>query len=163
AAWITTAARHKAIDLLRRRRVRRGPALEDVADPADRRALEALAVLEDRFDSSLHDDRLPPTFPCCHPALNQEAQVALTPRALGLLALLLLHDSRRAARTNAAGEIVLLEDQDRALWDREQIAEGRATLARALAERRRGPYQVQAAIAALHAEAERPGATDWPQ
>jgi RNA polymerase sigma-70 factor (ECF subfamily) len=82
--------------------------------------------------------------------------------ALGLLALMLLQDSRREART-AGGELVLLEDQDRALWDRERIDEGLRVLDRALALRRPGPYQLQAAIAALHARAARPEETDWPQ
>lgn len=85
------------------------------------------------------------------------------PEAMGLLALMLLHDSRRAARQDAAGEIVLLEDQDRGLWDRAAIAAGTALLERALAERRPGPYQIQAAIAALHAAAATPADTDWPQ
>ena len=81
--------------------------------------------------------------------------------ALGLLALMLLHDSRRAARTTPEGDIVLLEDQDRSLWDRAQIAEGTALVERALSDRRPGPYAVQAAIAAVHAEAAEANATDW--
>jgi RNA polymerase sigma-70 factor, ECF subfamily len=83
--------------------------------------------------------------------------------ALGLLALMLLHDSRRDARTTADGSLVLLEDQDRSRWDRARIDEGRRVLERALSLRRPGPYQLQAAIAALHGEAERPEDTDWPQ
>jgi RNA polymerase sigma-70 factor (ECF subfamily) len=82
---------------------------------------------------------------------------------LGLEALMMLHAARSAARTSADGDLVLLEDQDRALWDRDRIARGVALLDRAIALRRPGPYQVQAAIAALHAEAERPEDTDWPQ
>lgn len=82
---------------------------------------------------------------------------------LGLLALMLLHDSRRAARADGSGELVLLEDQDRSLWDAEASAEGQALLERALALRRPGPYQVQAAIAALHAQAASAAQTDWPQ
>jgi RNA polymerase sigma-70 factor (ECF subfamily) len=85
------------------------------------------------------------------------------PEALGLLALMLLQDSRRAARTDANGDMVLLADQDRSRWDRVEIEDGVALLGRALALGRPGPYQVQAAIAALHAEAERPEDTDWPQ
>ncbi len=85
------------------------------------------------------------------------------PEALGLLALMRLHDSRRAARLDAAGDIVLLEDQDRRLWNRPAIDAGLALLDRALALRRPGPYQIQAAIAALHAQAATPAATDWPQ
>ena len=82
---------------------------------------------------------------------------------LGLLALMLLNDSRRAARTDAAGDLVTLEEQDRSLWNRPQIGEGAALVERALRMRRAGPYQLQAAIAALHAEPESPQATDWPQ
>jgi RNA polymerase sigma-70 factor (ECF subfamily) len=74
------------------------------------------------------------------------------PEALGLLALLLLQDSRREARFGPDGELVLLEDQDRSLWDRDRIAEGLRVLERALSRRRPGPYQLQAAIAAVHAE-----------
>jgi RNA polymerase sigma-70 factor (ECF subfamily) len=81
------------------------------------------------------------------------------PEVLGLLALMLLHDSRREARTGPGGEIVLLEDQDRWLWDERRIDEGRRMLDRALSYRRAGPYQLQAAIAALHTEDE----TDWAQ
>ncbi|MFN7935610.1 MAG: RNA polymerase sigma factor [Bryobacteraceae bacterium] len=91
--------------------------------------------------------------------------VELQPEAevLGLLALMLLQDSRHAARTSPSGELILLEDQDRALWNREQIAEGVALVERALQTRRFGPYTLQAAIAAVHAEAESAAATDWRQ
>jgi RNA polymerase sigma-70 factor, ECF subfamily len=85
------------------------------------------------------------------------------PEAIGLLALLLLHESRRAARATASGEIVLLEDQDRSRWSRELIGEGIALVERALGSRRFGPYSVQAAIAAVHAEAPSAAATDWAQ
>jgi RNA polymerase sigma-70 factor (ECF subfamily) len=81
------------------------------------------------------------------------------PEVHALLAMMLLHDSRRAARFDADGELVLLADQDRALWDAAQIAEGKTILDRALALRGRGPYVIQAAIAALHADEDR----DWPQ
>jgi RNA polymerase sigma-70 factor (ECF subfamily) len=83
------------------------------------------------------------------------------PESLGLLALLLLHDARRAARTSATGELVLLEDQDRASWDRVEIDEGVAVLDRALGIGRPGPYQVQAAIAALHDTSSTAADTDW--
>jgi RNA polymerase sigma-70 factor (ECF subfamily) len=83
------------------------------------------------------------------------------PEALGLLALLLLHDARREARTDEAGDLVLLEHQDRARWDRAEIDEGQVVLDRALRMARPGPYQVQAAIAALHDTAPTPGDTDW--
>jgi RNA polymerase sigma-70 factor (ECF subfamily) len=85
------------------------------------------------------------------------------PEALGLLALMLLHESRRAARSTADGELVLLEEQDRSLWNAELIAEGIGLVERALSVRRAGPYAVQAAIAAVHAEADSVAATDWAQ
>ncbi len=85
------------------------------------------------------------------------------PEAMGLLALMLLHDSRRAARTSANGELILLDDQDRSLWDREQIAEGTRLVGRALASRRFGPYTLQAAIGAVHASAQTPASTDWEE
>jgi RNA polymerase sigma-70 factor (ECF subfamily) len=85
------------------------------------------------------------------------------PEVVGLLALMLLHESRRAARTSPAGELVLLADQDRSRWNREQIAEGSALLEQALSSRRFGPYALQAAIAAVHAEAPSAAATDWAQ
>ncbi|HEX5589456.1 MAG TPA: RNA polymerase sigma factor [Candidatus Limnocylindrales bacterium] len=85
------------------------------------------------------------------------------PEALGLLALMLLHDARREARVGADGELVLLDDQDRSRWDAARIDEGVALLDRALRMRDPGPYQLQAAIAALHDRAATPDATDWPQ
>ena len=85
------------------------------------------------------------------------------PEVIGLLALMLLQESRRAARVSPAGELILLEHQDRALWNREQIAEGVGLVEKALSSRRFGPYTLQAAIAAVHAEAESTAATDWRQ
>jgi RNA polymerase sigma-70 factor (ECF subfamily) len=85
------------------------------------------------------------------------------PEAEGLLALMLLHDARRSTRIDATGALIPLEEQDRSHWQRDEIAEGLAILEAALRRRRRGPYQLQAAIAALHAEAERAEATDWEQ
>jgi RNA polymerase sigma-70 factor (ECF subfamily) len=85
------------------------------------------------------------------------------PEAIGLLALMLLHDARRAARTSPSGELVLLDEQDRSLWDRAQIADGIGLVERALATRRLGPYSLQAAIAAVHAEAPTAAETDWGQ
>ena len=85
------------------------------------------------------------------------------PEAIGLLALMLLHDARRDTRVDDAGDLVLLEDQDRSRWDTARISEGRELVARALGARGVGPYQIQAAIAALHDEAPSWGETDWQQ
>jgi RNA polymerase sigma-70 factor (ECF subfamily) len=85
------------------------------------------------------------------------------PENLGLLALMLLHDSRRAARVNSAGELITLEEQDRSLWNRAQISEGVRFVDEALHLHSPGPYQLQAAIAALHSEAPTPAQTDWRQ
>jgi len=83
------------------------------------------------------------------------------PEALGLLGLMLIHESRREARMSASGDLILLEDQDRSLWNREFIAEGTALVERALRSRRFGPYTIQGAIAAVHANARDAAATDW--
>jgi RNA polymerase sigma-70 factor (ECF subfamily) len=85
------------------------------------------------------------------------------PEVMGLLALMLLQESRRAARTSPSGDLILLEDQDRSLWNRDQIAEGLRLVERALLSRRFGPYTLQAAIAAVHAEAADVASTDWAQ
>jgi RNA polymerase sigma-70 factor (ECF subfamily) len=85
------------------------------------------------------------------------------PGAVGLLALMLLQESRRAARTSPTGDLVLLEDQDRSLWNGEQIGEGKRLVERALSSRRFGPYTLQAAIAAVHAGAPNAAATDWAE
>jgi len=91
------------------------------------------------------------------PSLGEDAE------AFGLLALMLLHDARRKARVDPTGELVVLEDQDRTLWDQHEIAEGVAMLERALSMNAPGPYQAQAAISALHAQARRAEETDWEQ
>jgi len=91
------------------------------------------------------------------------AELQAEPEVMGLLALMLLQESRRAARTSPTGELILLENQDRVLWNREQIAEGVALVEQALKSRRFGAYTLQAAIAAVHAEAESVAATDWRQ
>src|SRR6185295_15219155 len=85
------------------------------------------------------------------------------PEVLGLFALMLLIESRRAARTTAEGELVRLADQDRSRWDRGLVAEGQALVRRCLALERPGPYQIQAAIQAVHADAPDASATDWRQ
>src|SRR5687768_8516234 len=85
------------------------------------------------------------------------------PEALGLLALMLLHESRRAARTSPDGELILLDEQDRSLWNQDQIAEGARLVRQALASRQVGPYTIQAAIAAVHAGAADASATDWAE
>ena len=85
------------------------------------------------------------------------------PEALGLLALMLLHDARRTTRASDDGELLLLDEQDRSLWNREQIAEGARLVERALSSRRFGPYTLQAAIAAVHAESPDAATTDWRQ
>ena len=92
-----------------------------------------------------------------HPSLETNTE------AMGLLALMLLHDARHGARLDALGELVLLEEQDRSLWDRAQIDEGVALLDEALSRHRPGPYQIQAAISALHGQAATAEETDWPQ
>jgi RNA polymerase sigma-70 factor (ECF subfamily) len=85
------------------------------------------------------------------------------PEVSGLLALMLLHESRRAARTSPDGDLILLENQDRSLWNRDQIAEGLALVERALSSQRVGAYTIQAAIAAVHAQAPTAAQTDWAQ
>jgi RNA polymerase sigma-70 factor (ECF subfamily) len=257
-AWLSTAARRRAVDLVRRRKTRAVAALPDLSAPADDGDAETGPVAT----SGVEDDRLRLLFTCCHPALAQPAQVALAlrtlgglgtrdiarafiepepttaqrlvrakqkirdaripyeiprkddlperlaavlacvylifneghtatagpslvrpdlcaeatrlarlvvellphePEAKGLLALVLLTDARRPARMDAAGLLVPLEDQDRSLWDRDKIREGTAILDTALPFRRPGPYQIQAAVAALHAAAPAPERTDWHQ
>jgi RNA polymerase sigma-70 factor (ECF subfamily) len=83
------------------------------------------------------------------------------PEVMGLLALMLLHESRRLARTSSTGDLILLEDQDRSLWNRQQIEQGMALVEQALTSPRIGPYTLQAAIAAVHSDASNPAATDW--
>jgi len=90
-------------------------------------------------------------------------QLLPEPEVMGLLALMLLHESRRNVRTSSTGDLVLLEQQDRSLWNRDYITEGVVLIQRALASRRFGPYTLQAAIASVHAEASSAAETDWSQ
>jgi RNA polymerase sigma-70 factor (ECF subfamily) len=255
-AWLVSAGRFKGIDAIRRR-ARLDASCRDVA-----RRLENVADANAaRADQDIEDDRLRLIFTCCHPALPQSTQVALTLRevcglttdeiasafltspstvaqrivrgkakirdagipyhvpsaadlperlasvlrvtylvfnegygassgksltrhdlseeairlgrlivdlhpdseAIGLLALMLLQESRRVARASPTGDVILLEDQDRSLWNQAQIREGRSLLERALAAPPIGPYTIQAAIAAVHADAANASATDWDQ
>jgi len=257
-AWLATAARRRAVDLVRRRRTRVAGEITEVSAPqADDEADSGPATV-----SGVEDDRLRLLFTCCHPALAPTAQVALAlrtlgglstrdiarafvepepttaqrlvrvkqkirdagipyevprkgdlperlasvlacvylifneghtatggsslvrpdlcmeatrlarlvvellpcePEARGLLALLLLTDARRPARMDSDGLLVPLEEQNRTLWDRDKVGEGTANLDSALSSRRPGPYQIQAAVAALHAAAPSPDSTDWHQ
>ncbi len=95
--------------------------------------------------------------------LEADPRLPRSPEALGLLALMLLHDARRPARVSSQSELITLEQQDRSLWDRQAINEGEAILERALLLGQPGPYQLQAAISALHVQASRAEETDWPQ
>jgi RNA polymerase sigma-70 factor (ECF subfamily) len=95
--------------------------------------------------------------------ITAEATLSPSAETLGLLALMLLHDSRREARVTPEGQLILLEEQDRTRWDEVKIAEGLAILEQALHMHQPGPYQIQAAISGLHAQAKRPSDTDWPQ
>ena len=254
-AWLTTVARHVAVDWVRHSTMaaRKSEQL---------REMEALERPDPRRTDDFPDERLRLIFTCCHPALSESAQVALTLRSLcglttsdiarlflvpeptvaqrlvrakrkikmakipyevpgdeqlpqrlaavlevvyllftegyaatsgermvrrplteeairlgrllhrlmpsnteimGLLALMLLHDSRRDARVSSDGHLLSLDEQDRALWDHAAVREGTALLDRAVEKRAPGPYQIQAAIAALHAEAESADRTDWEQ
>ena len=255
-AWLVSTGRFKAIDAMRRR------ARFDASVPELTKELKSRAnEVEEWDEESVEDDRLRLIFTCCHPALQPDAQVAMTLRevcgltteeiarafltkpptvaqrivraktkirdaripyvvpseadlpdrleavlrvvylvfnegysassggtvtrhdlsgeairlgrlvmellpdtgTMGLLALMLLQDSRRTARTSPTGDLILLEDQDRSLWNREQIAEGAALVERALSSRQIGGYTVQAAIAAVHSQAATAAATDWGQ
>ena len=141
--------------------------------------MPSLADLPDRLDTVLHVVYL--VFnegysassgeSLTRPDLSGEAirlgrllvELLQEPEVIGLLALMLLHESRRPARTSPAGDLILLENQDRSLWNRDQIAEGLALVERALYSQRVGSYTLQAAIAAVHAQAPNAAATDWAQ
>jgi RNA polymerase sigma-70 factor, ECF subfamily len=122
-------------------------------------------IFNEGYAASSGEDLLRPK-PCAEALRLGKLLAALMPdepEVLGLVALMLLHDSRRAARVGPSGELLLLPDQDRTRWDRAEIAEGVQLLDRALSLRRPGPYQLQAAIAALHAQARTDEETDWGQ
>jgi RNA polymerase sigma-70 factor (ECF subfamily) len=161
---------------LAQRIVRAKSKIRDAGIPYE---IPALSDLPDRLDSVLHviylvfnEGYLASAGPdLMRESLSAEAirlsrllvELLPEPEAMGLLALMLLHESRRAGRTSPLGDLILLEDQDRSLWDREQIREGVALVERALKSRRIGPYSLQASIAALHAEAASTASTDWAQ
>jgi RNA polymerase sigma-70 factor (ECF subfamily) len=161
---------------LAQRIVRAKSKIRDAGIPYE---IPSLADLPDRLDSVLHviylvfnEGYLASAGPdLMRESLSAEAirlgrllvELLPEPEAVGLLALMLLHEARRAGRTSALGDLILLEDQDRSLWNREQIGEGVALVERALKSRRIGPYSLQASIAALHAEAPSTASTDWAQ
>jgi RNA polymerase sigma-70 factor (ECF subfamily) len=161
---------------LAQRIVRAKSKIRDAGIPYE---IPSLSDLPDRLDSVLHviylvfnEGYLASTGPdLTRESLSAEAirlgrllvELLPEPEAMGLLALMLLHESRRAGRTSSLGDLVLLEDQDRSLWNREQIREGVALVERALKSRRIGPYSLQASIAAVHAEARNTASTDWAQ
>lgn len=186
--WITTTARNRAVDRLRRESTRDARQLAAHAlhvpdvDPSG----EALWREIDGLADALPDDRLRLLFLCCHPALHTAsagdslARVDLCaegirlgrvlatlmpdePEVSGLVALMLLTDARRAARTSADGSFVALADQDRSRWDRTMIAEGHEIVRACIRRDRPGRYQLMAAIAAVHDAAATFEATDWAQ
>jgi RNA polymerase sigma factor (sigma-70 family) len=169
-AWLSTVARRRAIDVLRR-------------DVRYRVRASALGFPVEQADE---DDRLMLIFTCCHPALSQEAQVALTLRTVCGLStaeiasaflvsetaiiqrltrarLIRLHRARALARFDSDGRLMLLRDQDRSRWNRTEIAAAADLVVRTAQLRRPGPYQIQAAIVACHAEAPTWAETDWMQ
>ncbi len=122
-------------------------------------------IFNEGFASAAGDEMI--RFELCDEAIRLGRVLGILmpdePEGLGLLALMLLHDARKSARSTPDGDAVLLEDQDRTLWNADQIREGRRLLERALRMRRPGNYQLQAAIAAVHTDARTPDETDWPQ
>jgi RNA polymerase sigma-70 factor (ECF subfamily) len=143
----------------------RVPADEELAERLEAVLLVVYLVFNEGYNASAGDELVRREL--CGEAIRLGRLLhALMPaeaETQALLALMLLHDSRRDARTRKSGEIVLLEDQDRGLWHRDQIVEGLALVESALARGARGPYALQAAIAALHAQANNPTETDWHQ
>jgi RNA polymerase sigma-70 factor (ECF subfamily) len=140
------------------------PAREDLPDRVDAVLQVVYLVFNEGYAASSGDT-------LTRPDLSAEAirlgrlliELMPDPEAIGLLSLMLLQESRRAARASSDGEIILLDDQDRSLWNSHQIAEGKQLVSRALSGERIGPYTLQAAISAVHADATTAGATDWAQ
>jgi RNA polymerase sigma-70 factor (ECF subfamily) len=161
---------------LAQRIVRAKSKIRDAGIPYE---IPSLSDLPDRLDSVLHVIYLvfnEGYFASAGPEVTRESlsaeairlgrllvELLPEPEAIGLLALMLLHEARLAGRTSALGDVILLEDQDRSLWNRDQIQEGVTLVERALTSRRIGPYSLQAAIAAVHAEARDTASTDWAQ
>jgi RNA polymerase sigma-70 factor (ECF subfamily) len=140
------------------------PERTDLAERLDVVLHVVYLVFNEGYSASAGDSLTAPDL-CAEAIRLGRLLVELLPEAeaIGLLALMLLHDARRGARTTSEGDVVLLEDQDRSLWDRDRIAEGIALVERALTTKRFGPYAIQAAIAAVHAEARSAKDTDWQQ
>jgi RNA polymerase sigma-70 factor (ECF subfamily) len=140
------------------------PAREDLPDRVDAVLQVVYLVFNEGYAASSGDT-------LTRPDLSAEAirlgrlliELMPDPEVIGLLALMLLQESRRDARASSDGEIILLDDQDRSLWNSDQIAEGKQLVTRALSGERIGPYTLQAAISAVHADAATAGATDWAQ
>jgi RNA polymerase sigma-70 factor (ECF subfamily) len=161
---------------LAQRIVRAKSKIRDAGIPYE---IPSLSDLPDRLDSVLHVIYLvfnEGYFASAGPEVTRESlsaeairlgrllvELLPEPEAIGLLGLMLLHEARRAGRTSSLGDVILLEDQDRSLWNRDQIQEGVTLVERALTSRRIGPYSLQAAIAAVHAEARDTASTDWAQ
>ena len=141
------------------------PAPEALADRLAAVLAVIYLVFNEGYSATDHDHLLRPDL--CGEAIRLARLLATLmpeqPEALGLLALMLFHDSRRSARTGANDKLIPLEEQDRSLWNRGTIVEATALLDNAMLRRQPGPYQIQAAIAALHANVETATATDWPQ
>ncbi len=140
------------------------PSHDDLADRLDTVLRVIYLVFNEGYSASFGDSLLRADLSAEAIRLGRLLTDLLPePEAIGLLALMLLQDSRREARVSTAGELILLEDQDRSLWNKDQIAEGCVLVERALTSRRFGPYTLQAAIAAVHAEASDPDQTDWQE